>query len=803
MLLLNHVKIAWRNLTRRRAYTAINLLGLGLGIGCATLVFALVRYHLSFDTFHADTDRIFRVVTEQHRDQVSYTAGTPAPLGDRFRADFSFAEHTARAIVLTEQAIAVKVGREVRKFNEPTGIACVEPDFFRIFHFPLVQGSAALAEPNTLLLSERLARKYFGTTNVVGKTLRWKNEVDLRIVGVLTDPPATTDLPYELYTAFQTIKASKDGFLQWLVSPDSWGGIYTDSYCFVKLKPGVSATTVERALIPFADKYRNAKAAKNRFNRYRLQPLRDVHFNADFGGRVQKKYLLTLGLLGLMLIVTACLNFINLATAQALGRSKEVGVRKVLGGQRQQLLGQFLAETALLVGCASVLGYAVAEATLPFVNDWFRARIDLNLLGNGALGPFLLGLAALVTLLAGTYPGLVLAGFQPIVALRGHIGRRHVGGFSLRQVLVAGQLVIAQLLIIGTLVVTQQMRYAEQTDLGFSKEAVVLLPIPDVNNIGALRNQLAQLPAVRGLTMCAATPASNHNFTTGFEYDNRPDREAYPINIKHADEHYLGTFSIRLVAGRNFAPSEKTGEYLINETTVRKLGLPSAAAALGKPMRANGEPGRIVGVVKDFHNLSFHEAIEPVCITPEKGQYQTCAVKLNLADVPGRGTAATLAALERTWNAVYADYPYSYEFLDDHIGRFYEQESLILRLIQVFAFIAILIGCLGLYGLVSFVVVQRTKEIGVRKVLGASVAGIVWQLDRQFVGLVLVAFVLAAPLASWAMNAWLAGFTYRIALGPGTFGLAVLSTLGLTGLVVGYQSLRAALMNPVKSLRSE
>jgi putative ABC transport system permease protein len=802
-MLRNYLKIALRNLRRNPAYTTTNLLGLGLGMACATVIFAIVSYHLSFDTFHADSDRVYRIVAELHREEVSYSAGVPGPLGKQFRNDYPFAESVARIVVFDKQLISVQAGNETKKFTELAGVGCAEPAFFDIFQFPLVQGDkrTALAEPNTALITQRLAQKYFGTSDVLGKTLRWNNQITLRITGVLANLPANTDQQQEIYTAFATMKATKDEIMNWLASDNSWGGIFSGSQCYLKLKAGVSVATVEGMLPAFTKKHQTyANPAPNRFNKYLLQPLADVHFDGRFSGRVEKKYLLTLGLIGLFLIITACLNFINLATAQALNRSKEVGVRKVLGSLKSQLFWQFMAETALLTGVSAMLAYGLAQVAMPFVNEWFKAHISLNLAQNWPLLLFMLGLSGAVVFLAGAYPGLVLAGFQPILALRGKISQRHIGGVSLRKMLVVGQFVISQLLIIGTLVVTSQMRYARQSDLGFNKDAVVLLPLPEAKKapISTLRNQLAQLPAVENVSFCAAAPASGQNFTTGFQYDTRAASEAFNINLKQADDQFLNTFKLRLLAGRNLMPSDTVREYVVNETTVRKLGLTAPEAILGKTMKANGVPGTIVGVVKDFHNLSFHETIEPLCITTSLTDYGVCAVKINLGNVP-----QTLAALEKSWNSVYPTYAYDYQFLDDHIAEFYELEALMLRLIQAFAFIALFIGALGLYGLVRFSVAQRTKEIGVRKVLGASVMSIIWQLDRQFLGLVLVAFLVAAPLGWWAMNAWLSGFTYHIAIGPAVFGLAMGGTLLLTAAVVSFQSVKAALMNPVKSLRSE
>lgn len=793
-MLRNYFKIAWRNLKRSKVYTLINVLGLSLGIACAILIFALVKYHLSFDTFHSNADRIYRITTEFHGEEISYNSGVPSPFGEAFRNDYSFAEKVALVATLSDRIITFPASGGIRKFEED--IAFAEPAFFEILDFPLVRGSqrSALNAPNTAVITERIAKKYFGAEDPVGKIIRIDNNLDVTIAGVLRDLPANTDRRQEIYLPFTNLKDHSP----WLVEEDWWLSVNKGMQCFVLLNPGVSQTVLSKSLSAMSEKYYNKKNAQ--IFRFKPQPLSDIHFNPELDGRVAKKNLWVLSLIGLFLIITACVNFINLATAQALRRSKEIGVRKVLGGYRWQLFRQFMTETALITLLAMVMALALAYLTLPYVNQLFQVQLELNLFRDIYLLTFLPALLLIIILLSGSYPGLVLAGFQPVLALKGKLSQSHAGGFSLRRGLVITQFAISQLLIIGTLVIASQMRYSRQADMGFRKDAIVMLPVPDnsKSKISTLGAQLSGLTGVEEITFCNDAPASEITPSTKMSYDSRTESEEFSISFKAGDAHYVPLFGLEILEGRNLRPSDTIREYLVNETVVKKLGVTTNQEVIGKNATINGKTGTIVGVVKDFHNKSFHQAIDPLYISTLRENYGNCAVKVNLATLE-----TTLPSIENAWENIYPDNVYKYDFLDEQIARFYEQDRIFLRLIQAFAGIAILIGCLGLYGLVSFMASQKTKEVGLRKVLGASVESIVWLFGKEFTCLLLIAFVLSAPLAWWAMNNWLENFEYRIEIGAGIFALAILITLLVAVLTVGYRSVKAALTNPVKSLRSE
>ena len=791
-MLRNYFKIALRNLQRRKAYTLINVLGLSLGFASAILIFSFVKYHLSFDTFHSKKDRIYRIVTEDHMEKVFYYPGTPPPVGKAFRNDYTFAEKVSRVFVMYGPQISLPFSSGNQKFQEGQGVAFAEPGFFDILDFPLLKGDKekVLTEPNTALVTERIARKYFGDADPIGKIIRLSNKTDFRITGVLADLPENTDRRQEIYLPFSNLK----DYNPWAAGDDGWGGVASDFQCFVLLKPGVSAATVNQVFPAFSRKYYDGDYEQEW--QFKLQPLADIHFNPAFDGKMSGKNIWALSLIGVFLIVTAAVNFINLATAQALNRAKEVGIRKALGSVRGQLFWQFIAETAVINLVAMLLAFVLIRLTLPLLGVLFDVPVSLHFFEGIYL--FLPLLLVLVIFLSGAYPGLVIAGFQPVRALKGALTQQHVGGFSLRRGLVVTQFVISQLLIIGTLVVVYQMRYVSRANIGFQKDAVVMIPVPAAEKakVSTLRSELSGLSGVEKLSFCNQPPIGAGG---GREmvYDHRSRRENYDVVLKLGDEQYLSTFGLQLLAGRNLYPSDTIREYLVNETLVKKLGVTNDAV-IGKNAMINDVNGTIVGVIKDFHNESFHSPIRPLAITTQTRSYYSCAVKVNTASL-----SPTLKAVQKTWEQLYPDNIYQSEFLDERVARYYQLDQRIQQVIQTFTVIAIFIACLGLYGLVSFMAARKTREVGVRKVLGASVESILWLFGKEFVRLLLLAFVIAAPLAWWVMNKWLESFVYRISPGPGIFGLAMLITLVIACLTVGYSAVKAAVMNPVKSLRSE
>lgn len=794
-MLTNYLKIAWRNIVRNKVYSFINVGGLALGMTCGLLIFLLVSYHLSFDNFHDSPNRVYRIVTEMHRDVIDYTPGVPSPLGKAFRSDYDFAEKVARIASEDNMAITVRTGKRIEKFNEVSGVAIAEPEYFDIFNFPLVQGNikTALLEPNTAIITEHLAKKYFGDQNPLGKTIEFGSTITAKITGILKDLPQNTDHKTEIFVSYPTLKQ----YSEWLASDDAWGGVNTGMQCYVRLRPQVSVAQVEQVLPAYVTRHR---PTSTNVHHYKLQPLNDIHFNGLYGGTMSKRNLWVLAFIGIFMIATACVNFINLATAQALKRAKEVGVRKVLGSLRGQLFWQFIAQTGIITVISFGLAVILSIVALPYINNWFKVQIGTDVLSDWQLLAFIPVLVLVVTFFAGAYPGLVLAGFQPVVALKGKLSQQNIGGFNTRRGLIIVQFALAQVLIIGLIVIAKQMNYSIQSDLGFDKEAIVMIPIgSDYQKARLVKGQFEQLADVKDVTLCFAAPASNGGWSTTPKYDNNPKEEEFRVSVKAADAKYAKTFGLRLVAGRNVFPADSTREFVVNEAFARKLNLDAPGKLLGKMLTLNGQyAGPIVGVVGDFHDLSFHEEISPIALFTAPDLYQTFAIKINTGNI-----ANTVAALEKTWNASNPDKLFSYKFLDDDIASFYETETLMLTLIQAFSFLALFIGCLGLYGLVSFMAEQKTKEIGIRKVLGSSVGQVLWIFGKEFAQLLLIAFIVAAPLAWWLMTGWLTDFKFHIEISAGVFMWALVSVFSVALLTVSYQAIRASLMNPVKSLRSE
>lgn len=797
-MLKNYCRIAWRNLVKNKAYTFINVFGLGLSMACGILIFTLVQYHLSFDNFHKNPGRIYRFVTEQHRDVVSYAESVPPALAKAFRTDYTFDEATANVVNFGNDFVTIDAGNEVKKFKEPEGLSFAEAAYFDIFNFPLITGNikTALNEPNTAVITQRIAEKYFGTENPVNKIIKFENRVPLKITGVLKNLPPNTLEKAEIFVSYITLK-SFDAFF---VDDHAWGGISGNLRCYTRLKPGVNPTYVESLLPAYVKKFR---AKSRNVHHYVLQPLSEVHFDARYGGQMEKRNLWILAFIGIFIIITASVNFVNLATAQALRRSREIGVRKVLGSMRSQLFWQFIAETAIITLLGVVLAFGIATTLLPYVNTLFKSAMVINPATNIALLLFTLALAVVVTFLAGSYPGLILARFKPVAALKGKISNQNIGGFNTRRGLIIVQFAISQMLIIGMIVIAAQMRYAKTADMGFDKDAIIMVPTgvdTTGTSIKTFKAQVMQIAGVQNASVCRDAPATTSTWNTLFKYDNRAEDESFSLSVKEADDRFIPTFGLEMAAGRNLQPSDTLREFVVNEAFVRKLNLKSADAVIGKwlIMGGGGMKAPIVGVVKDFHDKSFHSEINPVALASYGGDQSNFAVKINL-----NNAKTVLPAIEKAWNTIYPNQVYEYHFVDDKVAEFYNAEQTMLTLVQAFSLIAIFIGCLGLYGLVMFMAAQRTKEIGIRKVLGGSIAHILWLFGKEFSRLIIIAFVIAAPVAGWLMSNWLKDFQFRIPLSPLIFMATILLMFVIAAVTVGYQATRAALMNPVKSLKTE
>lgn len=793
----NYFNVAIRNLQKNKVYALLNTFGLGLSVGCSILLFLFLRHHTGYDAWHQSARRTVRFATEIHVEQVFPITGVPNPMAVALREDFSFLEKSAMMKNKHEVQITVPHGSGVgpAKYKEEDALAFVEPDFFEILDFRALRGDfSALKEPNTVFITEKLAHKYFGQADPIGNIIQLNTQYDLRVAGILRDMPDNSDYKRDLFVSWNTLRnipGEKE-------SLDHWGGINSDTYCFAVLQPGIPFERVYAAMSTFSEKHAHPDG-KDIFQ-YKAFPMTDLHYDGDYGFGIEKSYLWALGFIGLFLLITACVNFINMATAQALGRAREVGVRKSLGSTRGQLFWQFMAETGIIVAGSALLGLVLAYIGLPYMNNWVDLQLSLDLTRDWTLYGFLALLSVLIAFMSGAYPGLVQSRFQAAQSLKGETSQTKVGGFTLRRALVTVQFAISQMLIIGAVVITAQMNYTRDKDWGFRPEAIVTVPIPtsDAARMTALHQQISHLSGVKSASLCFQPPASTSNNQTGIRLEGRESGENWITNIKPADAHYLETFGLQLVAGQNLQPSDTVREYLVNEQVVEKLNLKTPQDLIGKNIFVDGRKGMVVGVLRDFHNWSFQNAIAPIAISTQSDNYTTCAIKLT----PGH-PGNTLEAVERIWSGLYPEYYYEQQFMDEKMAEFLETETILLRLIRAFAGIAVFIGCLGLYGLAAFMAARKTKEVGIRKALGASIGSIFWIFGKEYARLLVIAFAVAAPLAWYVMHSWLQDYVYRINIGTSIF----LFTIGLTALIAGLtvfaQTARAALTNPVKSLRSE
>ena len=798
-MLRNYLKIALRSLVKNKVYSVINIGGLALGLACGLLIFLFVKHHLSTDRHHANYERIYRINTDLHLDDgtIEYNPDAPRPMVKVLREEFPQVEQAGFLMMNKELTVGVQQSgrKDPARFLEKNHTAFVEPEWFNILTYEWLQGNpqTALGQPNNVVLTESLAKKYFGNANPIGQILRLDNQTNAIVSGLLAEPPATTDTKIDLFISIATLTNLDYGH-----DPTNWYELNSTKRLYVLLKEGQSAAAVQRGFAALSKKHYGDNAHIFHFN---IQPMRELHFDVlRGGGAVRSSLLWALGIIGLLLLGAACINFVNLATAQAFGRSKEVGVRKTLGSSRGQLMGQFLLETTLLILAAAALATLLFGWWLPLFNNWTQLNLSVSFDAPTLL--FVALLLSTVVVLAGLYPAVLVSGFSPWAALRNQIAAPSNRGFSLQKTLVVTQFSVCNALIIGALVVISQLRYIQNADLGFKKNNVVMVKLPYgmSANHQSFKQQVLQLNNVSSVSLSHRPPTSELQFGGSFKFNNRPNWEPYPTRDRLTDADFLKTYGLQLVAGRNIAKSDTVQEYLINETLARRLGYKNPVQILGKTLQYHLSPVSlpIVGVVKDFHQKSLREAIEPCIIASKSESYELSGIHISA------GSPANLVGnVKEIWQKLFPNEVFQYQYLDDQLASFYETETLITRLVNVFTAISIFMCCRGLYGLVSQVVVRRTKEIGIRKVLGASVVSITALLSKDFLKLVLIALVVASPVAYYLTDKWLADYAYRINMEWWIFALAGVLAVAVALLTVSYQAIRAALMNPVESLKTE
>ena len=786
-MLVNYILTAFRYMRRRWAFTLINVLGLALGIASCLLIFLVVRYELSYDAFNSKADRIYRV----NHHSIDYNPRASPAVATDLRNDFP---ELQVAEFFYDDGM-VKVGND--RYNE-TKFAFADQYVPRVFDYQWMAGDpqSALTEPNSIVLTESMAHKYFGSKDPMGQTINLESRWDCKVTGVIRDLPGNTSLPFHFLVSFATIK--KD-----LV--DGIGNNYMDipggNYTFICLPENYPIGRVRSKIYGFMKKNWGKDLADHAT--LILQPLRDVHFDQryldiDTSPTTSRQTYWGLVGIALFILITACINFVNLATGQSVTRAREVGVRKVLGARRPQLIGQFLGEAAIQVVAAMILGLLIAILLVPALSTWLDISIGVQQLYDPSVIALLVGLTLLIIPIAGLYPAFVQSAFLPAISIKGTPAVSR-SGLTLRRSLVVLQFGISQLMIIGTIVVARQMDFFQNRDLGFNKDFVISFANPDSAHRQVLWQQLAATPGVTAISFSSGAPPYT-NAATGYDAPQLGLTGENVTEIKFVDEHYIRMFGLTMLAGDTITrrtTRDSVTPIVVNETLVHSLNIQDPHAAVGQVINAGGRC-RIIGVVKDFDTEGKHKKRRACILGYEANNFWSASVRLSPI-----GIRNTIDHIDKMWSALYPQLLFQYEFVDEHIATFYKQEQKVYVAFRMFSCIAILIGCLGLYGLIAFATLQRTREVGIRKVLGASVPDILLLFGREFIWLILIAFVISAPIAWMVMHSWLANFAYRIGIGWETFLISILVSFLIAAVTISYRSLSAAVANPVRSLRTE
>lgn len=792
-----NLKIALRKLWKNKGYTLINVLGLSIGMASCVLIFIFIRYQLSFDEGFKNEDRIFRMVTDwKYNSFDDYSAGVPIPVFKTAKDEIAGLDQTA-AIVRRWSMMRIKdrSGKDIFKSDEE--IYYTQPSFFEIFDIKWLSGNPAqaLSQPNTVALSKSTAAKFFGSSaNAMGKTIILGEGNALKVTGVFPDMPENTSFPLKVVISYETFGEKND---------NCWDCVNSSTSFFVKLKDGLTAKDVQAGLTAFNKKYYDPKhVAGNQNNK--LQPLRDIHFAEQYDNfsdsTISKGEIYGLVLIGFLLMLTACINFVNLSTAQSINRAKEVGVRKVMGSNRKQLMFQFLMETLLITISAMLVACMLAELALPQLEKLFNGRMTFSLFQQPSIFIFMLGLIVTVSMLAGFYPAFVISHFNPALAIKNKLILSS-SGLSLRKILVTVQFSASIILVISTLVVVNQMDYMRKKPLGFNPKEVMMVPMPN-DSIGrskrvAFTESALKIPGIKMLSFCQSPPLSQNVNSSDFTFDGIKNKD-FEVRTSTVDENYFELFDVKLIAGKGFAKSDTAKGYVVNETFVKKVNITNPEDVLGKKIYVNGANLPIIGVVADFNDKSLKEEISGLAMSTDKNRYWNVAIKMESKEL-----TATTKQIENLWNSTFPDHIYQGKFVNDTINGYYESEKVMGILFRVFSGIIICISFVGLFGVMSFVATQRTKEMAIRRVLGATTFELVKMLNASFLMMVFIANLIAWPLAYLFVRKWLNSFAYRADLNIWPFALAMAITMVITLVTVSIRSYRAAVANTIDALKYE
>ena len=804
----NYFKTALRNFKKNKVTTLINVLGLSIGISAALIIFMVVEYDFSFDKYEPDTERIFRMVSEGDGWK---NAGVPAPMHEEIAHNMTGIETSVPLFGYNDWNTKVAVPKGNNKpaqiFKKQDKIVFAQKNYFTVFPHNWIAGNAktSLQNPYNLVLSESRAKEYFPNLSpdqLIGKTVVFSDTVATTITGIVKDLQANSDFEYQAFISLATISTSN---LKPVYNWGEWGSTNSNTQLIVKLLPGVQPAQINKQLAAIFKEHNTDPDNKVT---YRLQSLSDVHTNTDFEGPVNKSTVNNLILLALFLLLLGAINFINLSTAHAAERAKEIGIRKTLGSKKSQLIWQFLSETFLLTLFTAVLSVAITplliKAFTGFIPDGLKVS---QLFSQPSVWFFLAALIITVSVFAGLYPAFILTRFKPVLVLKNSVVNSSGTSRSgvLRKSLIVFQFVIAQVFIIGMMVVDKQIHFSLQKDMGFRKDAIINFYVPfDLQNPNnkklLLQDELKQIPGIQNVSLGNQSPAFSGQMSTGISYKENGKDVKVNVDSRNGDTAFLSVYNIKLVAGRNIMASDTANELLINETLAKQLGFSNPADAVNHIINYGNNALPIVGVMKDFNLASVRTAIHPLIYfaAPKRGYVMHVALQQN----PETWQTA-IAKMQSVWKSIYPDEDFDYTFLDKKISDFYKEDQQLSTLLTWSASVAIFISCLGLLGLVIFITNNRTKEIGVRKILGASVRQIITLLSVDFVKLLALAFVIAIPVAWWLMHNWLQNFAYHTTLSWWIFLLSGFIMITIALVILGIRAGKAAMANPVKSLRME
>ncbi|MEI9908188.1 MAG: ABC transporter permease [Bacteroidota bacterium] len=816
-MIFQNIPFILRRFNRQKLTTSLHIVGLTLGITVCLLIGLFIKYELSFDSYESKADRTYRVnqvwVDFGKKD---FHFSTPFPLAAQIRKDVPGVEYVTNIHHPFQSVIEIN---PVKRFKQEH-VMMTDPEFLDVFDIKVVAGNAyeALRKPYQAVLTETTAKKFFGNEDPLGKTFTYNDSFNITVGGVIKDFPGNTHLPAEMLLSF----SDNEKYL--MTSTKHYGSVSGGS-TFIVLPKGVKpGSGLTAAIQSIYDRFANNQewSGKDHREEMELQPLSDVHFNSKYAGggqwvkAINTQWLWFFGSVGLAVLILACINFINLSTAQSLSRAKEVGVRKSIGAGRFQLIRQFLGEALLLVLFSAVIAVIITKLSLPSINELTEKQIVFDIFNSASLLMGLMTGIFLTALMAGIYPAWVITRFQPAATLKTGFVNAAPQSSLLRKGLVVAQFTISVCLLIGLLLIGKQMNYMRHKDLGFDKDNIVMVTVPFNENAKEkilLGNELRNVPGIKDWSFSTSSPSGEGHWGTIMSVIGKDDPNRKSVTTIMTDDKFCSLYGLKLKAGRFFniadtsavsrsvPEGQRYAKSVVNEKLIQELGFPSAEAALGKKfwIGMNGWNAEIVGVVADFNISSLHEAIKPTLIT----QFLPFSEKVSIKIQAGTDIPAMISKINASYKKVYPSGIFEFNFLDQRLDALYKDDARLYSLFKIFSALAMLISCLGLWGLITFAAQQRVKEIGIRKVLGASVPNIVSLLTKDFIVLVCIAIIIAVPLAYWGVNKWLQDFAFRTDIGWAAFIIAAAIALFIALFTVSFHAIRAAMANPVKSLRTE